>query len=96
LLPAIVFGGLIALIVFLFIRAAREQSWHRSIAQPVAIDDGALAEARMRYARGEIGRDDFLRIAEDLAPARSPARPSESVPPASPPASSPPAEPSES
>lgn len=28
--------------------------------------DEALATARLRYARGEIGREDFLRIGEDL------------------------------
>jgi putative membrane protein len=28
--------------------------------------DPALEAARMRYARGEIGRDDYLRIAADL------------------------------
>ena len=28
--------------------------------------DEALAAARMRYARGEIGREDFLRMSEDL------------------------------
>jgi uncharacterized membrane protein len=29
-------------------------------------DDGALAELRLRYARGEIGRDDFLARLHDL------------------------------
>src|SRR5207245_7964133 len=28
--------------------------------------DAALNEARMRYARGELSREDFLRISEDL------------------------------
>jgi uncharacterized membrane protein len=91
LLPALVFGGLIALIVFLFIRTAREQSWRGSIAQPVAIADGAFAEARMRYARGEMTREDYLRIAEDLAPPGPPVRPAEPTPPVSPPPSGPPA-----
>ena len=35
-------------------------------ALPSARVDEALATARMRYARGEIGREDFLRISEDL------------------------------
>ena len=34
-------------------------------APPTRVDE-ALAAARMRYARGEIGREDFLRISEDL------------------------------
>ena len=29
-------------------------------------EDGALAELRLRYARGEIGRDDFLARLHDL------------------------------
>jgi uncharacterized membrane protein len=87
LFPALVFGGLIALIVLLFIRASREPSLHPSIAQPVAIADGALAEARMRYARGEIAREDYLRITEDLgAPEASRAgrTPPAPAPPAAP------------
>jgi len=34
-------------------------------AHPTAADP-AVAAARMRYARGELSREDFLRIAEDL------------------------------
>jgi len=33
---------------------------------PVPGPDAALSEARMRYARGELSREDFLRISEDL------------------------------
>lgn len=29
-------------------------------------DDAALGEVRLRYARGEISRDDYLRLASDL------------------------------
>lgn len=35
-------------------------------AQPALPGDDPLATLRMRYARGEIGRDDFLRANEDL------------------------------
>jgi putative membrane protein len=39
--------------------------------------DAALEAARMRYARGEISRDDYLRIAADLgAPVVDPGPPS--------------------
>ena len=34
--------------------------------------DPALTEARMRYARGEISREDFLRITGDLSGAPPP------------------------
>jgi uncharacterized membrane protein len=95
LLPALVFGGLIALIVYLFIHTARERSFSPAIAQPVAIADGALFEARMRYARGEIGREDYLRIAEDLAPPAPSGHSSEPTGPGSPPPSEPPAAPAE-
>lgn len=33
---------------------------------PAPPSDTALHEARMRYARGEIARDDFVRMMEDL------------------------------
>jgi uncharacterized membrane protein len=33
---------------------------------PAEAGDAALAAARMRYARGEIGQDEFLRISGDL------------------------------
>ena len=36
------------------------------LAPPPAAVDPALNEARLRYARGEISRDDYLRIAGDL------------------------------
>jgi uncharacterized membrane protein len=65
LLPALVFGGLIALIVLLFIRTTREQSWSRAVAVPPAADH-AFVEARMRYARSELARDEYLRIVQDL------------------------------
>ncbi|MGZ4113845.1 MAG: hypothetical protein ACXVQU_01380 [Actinomycetota bacterium] len=65
LLPALVFGGLIALVVFLFLRMARERSWSPATAAAVG-GDQAFVEARMRYARGELARDDYLRISRDL------------------------------
>jgi uncharacterized membrane protein len=33
---------------------------------PPPIGDGALERARMRYASGEIGREEFLQVARDL------------------------------
>lgn len=96
LLPALVFGGLIALIVYLFIHTTRERSFSPATALPAAIADGALSEARMRYARGEIGREDYLRIAEDLSPLAPSERSSEATVKAGPPPpSEPPAAPAE-
>src|SRR5690348_5730577 len=40
--------------------------WGPSQAPPGSAVDPALNEARMRYARGEISREDYLRIATDL------------------------------
>jgi uncharacterized membrane protein len=65
LLPALLFGGLIALVVLLFLRMVRERSWSPATVAPVTADQ-ALVEARMRYARGDLARDDYLRIARDL------------------------------
>jgi uncharacterized membrane protein len=47
--------------------------------------DPAMERARMRYARGELSREDYLRVSEDLAPGGPPAAPP-------PPATSPPQE----
>jgi uncharacterized membrane protein len=65
LLPALLFGGLIALVVLLFLRIARERAWSPATLAAVAADQ-AFVEARMRYARGDLARDDYLRIARDL------------------------------
>ena len=83
LLPALVFGGLLTLIVLLFLRI-RDGAWGRLAPAPVALDV-AVGEARMRYARGELARDDYLRIVGDL----SSSDPVPAAPPAS--ATSPPA-----
>jgi uncharacterized membrane protein len=59
--------AVVALVV-LAVRWARAGPAHvhmPSAAQP-SPSDAALAAARMRYARGELSREDFLRISTDL------------------------------
>jgi|ERR1041384_705107 uncharacterized membrane protein len=63
-------GALIALIVWAVGSARRghfhaHQSHTHGTVPPVA-DDAALREARMRYARGELTREQYLQITHDL------------------------------
>lgn len=51
-----------ALILFVLQRARRGPA----TVGPAATPDVALDQARMRYARGEIGQEEFLRISTDL------------------------------
>lgn len=67
----LLFVLLLVAVAALVVIAVRALLAGRGVATPVgalpaARADEALATARMRYARGEIGRDDFLRISEDL------------------------------
>ena len=94
-------AAIVALIVFLLLRV-----FDRNQPKPVASGpiyppprspapgfDPALAELRLRYARGEVSRDDFLRISTDLgAPPPAPPPPAPvAPPPPTPPEGSPPA-----
>jgi len=97
----LVVAAIVALIVFLLLRLFERNQRPAAVAAgpiyppprpPGPFVDPALAELRLRYARGEVTRDDFLRISTDLgaptpapAPAPAPAR----TP--TPPAGSPPA-----
>jgi len=48
------------------------------------VPDPAVEQARMRYARGELSRDEYLRVHQDLAPGGPQAAPSpEPTPPPS-------------
>jgi putative membrane protein len=71
----IVFAVLIALAVWLVMSSRKHHTVQHPmmpIAPPPPAMDPALQEARMRYARGELSREDYLRIAEDLAGPRAP------------------------
>jgi len=76
----IFFAAVMGLIVFLAVRLTnRAADHHPTLPPPLTPPDSALTEARLRYARGELSREDFLRISADLsAPGTNP-------PPASPP-----------
>ena len=48
--------------------------------------DPALEQARLRYARGEVSREEYLRIVADLGGTPPPAAPAGAPPPGAPPA----------
>ena len=58
----------VALVLFLIRWTRGAQPSVVSVAPGATVGgaDPAVAAARMRYARGEMSREDFLRIAEDL------------------------------
>jgi uncharacterized membrane protein len=84
LLPMLMFAALIGLVVWAVLRLT-SQGPARSAGQPLAVPpqggaDAALQHARYRYARGEIGRDEFLLISNDLgAPLPAPPPPAPAV-----------------
>jgi uncharacterized membrane protein len=71
LLGLLIVAAIVALMVFVLLRLYRRwQPATAAVAGPsgtaVAAMDPALTELRLRYARGEVSRDDFLRISADL------------------------------
>ena len=67
----LMFAVLVGLLVWAVLRLTREGSLGAGGSQlaapmPPRGPDAALEHARYRYARGEIDRDDFLRISQDL------------------------------
>jgi hypothetical protein len=77
LLPFLFIGALVALVVVLLTRD------HHPGLQPARVDDGAHAALRLRYARGEITRDEYYETLRDLTHPAGPA-PAPWTPPASP------------
>lgn len=90
-------AAIVAVIVFLLLRvfernqvkpAATGAPMYPPPRPPTPFVDPALAELRLRYARGEVSRDDFLRISTDLGapppppPPASAPTPAEGSPPA--------------
>jgi uncharacterized membrane protein len=61
----LVLGGIAALAVWL-IQSARHGQLAHAHAVPAQAEDVAVREARMRYARGEMTREEFLQISTDL------------------------------
>ena len=69
LVLALVVGFAIALLVGL--AARRGPRWHHLVpagGPPFGRPGDPLAALSMRYARGEIGRDEFIRATDDLRP----------------------------
>ena len=93
-------AAIVALIVFLLLRLFERNQPRAAVAtgpmyppppRPAGPPlDPALAELRLRYARGEVSRDDFLRISTDLG---APPPPPPPAPPVAPPPAAPPTPP---
>jgi uncharacterized membrane protein len=78
LFGVLVFVALAALIIMLLWRWLGTTSFGQPAAAPATLvttspstpstppDDPAISQLRMRYAQGEISRDDYVRIASDL------------------------------
>jgi putative membrane protein len=74
LLPTLFLIALIALVVWAVVRLTgpgRQAAPATGFAPPPSRTDSALEQVRMRYARGDISRDDYLQLTTDLgAPPR--------------------------
>jgi uncharacterized membrane protein len=70
ILPLLLFAVLIALVVWAALRLTREGALRpgaRQWAGPAQRGtDAAVEQLRYRYARGEVGRDEFFRMSQDL------------------------------
>lgn len=62
LLMVLFWGALIALAAWAVIKFS-----HNNVAAPLRIENNPLDLAKERYARGEIGKEEFYRIKKDLA-----------------------------
>jgi uncharacterized membrane protein len=90
LMPLLFFALLAGLIVWVVLRTTRRPAapaYATGWAPPPARfgPDPALEQARLRYARGELSREDFFRVAEDLRPGGPRVEPPPSPPEAAPP-----------
>lgn len=77
LLAWLVFAVLVALLALAVAYAATRLGRGRVSAAPavVAPADDALAVLRLRYARGEIAREEYLRASDDLSGGAPPTAP---------------------
>lgn len=62
---ALLVAAIVWLVVWL-VRSPHHGVLHEHHGAPPRPADGALQEARMRYARGEMTREDFLQVSTDL------------------------------
>lgn len=69
-LPMLLIVLLVALAVWLVARSTKERPQSSTpppwTPPPRPATDAALEQARLRYARGEIGREEFIRLSRDL------------------------------
>jgi len=78
LVPLLVLALLAGLVIWAFVgTGARRRTVQQPTAPPAASVDTALTELRLRYARGEVSREDFLRISADLGGPVPPASPTD-------------------
>jgi uncharacterized membrane protein len=69
MIAVVVVSVIAGLIAFLVVRITSRRAPLRPVAAPATsatMHDAALAQLRMRYARGEISRTDYLQAAADL------------------------------
>ncbi len=69
LLPTLFFIALVALAVWAVIRLTgpgRPAAAAPALGPPVMRTDSALEQVRLRYARGEISREEFVQLSDDL------------------------------
>jgi len=64
--PLVLFLLLLGLVVWAIVRVSRQPQSPAPPPGPAPRPDPALEQARMRYARGEIDRDAYLRLVGDL------------------------------
>ena len=75
---ALLLTAIVALVVWAVNASRHGGLLHEHPAPPRSSTDVALHEARMRYARGEMTRDEFLQVSTDLGgPATVPSGPPE-------------------
>jgi uncharacterized membrane protein len=70
LLPTLFFLAFVALVIWAVLRltgpTGRLVATTSSAGPPVMRTDSAVEQARLRYARGEITRDEFVQVSTDL------------------------------
>ena len=68
---ALLVAAIVWLVVWL-VRAPHHGVFHEHVAPPPPSEDAALREARMRYARGEMTREEYLQVSTDLGGPQAP------------------------
>ena len=74
-MPLLFLAVIAGLVIWVVLRMTRRPAAPAMVAAgwapPRMGPDAAMEQARMRYARGELSREDFLRVSDDLAPGGS-------------------------